>query len=508
MEAFLYSIQKRINSTKRPAEQTGRRVEITLKDDTSLLKPVIKLLWNGGTTQGANGNPTNFNYIEMPGFRAEWGDGTAIGSYGPRWYWITGWTYSERQWVASCEIDVLGTWKLGIGVSEKYVLRSATQFDGTIPDNFYFPRASVTMSTYPANPAGQPGKIFERKLQYGFYIVGITGQGNTYSTGGIGYLIYTPSAFASLLNAAYTGASGLWPNSLSSNDFGTALAEYGAYLQESMTNPYQYINSVMWVPFDPRGQGAGTVPTFLGYINTGVQGYQMTESTYSVLFKYNLPQDYLYDDNVWKLLPPYRRVELQIPMFGNFDIEPMKLLYANEIRCNCTVDLASGKATLEAFSFDTQRAQRVAILFRTTGEVGIQIPISGAMVDVAQGLSTAVNGASNAVTSLLTGNIAGAVSGIVSAAESFIPTVVGGGSMSGNLSMLDWDLYPSQVVIYDYAPIDQDPTEFGRPLCKLKKLNLLSGFIMLKDGEFKNLSAFPEELEQIRKYTEGGFFYE
>ena len=56
-------------------------------------------------------------------------------------------------------------------------------------------------------------------------------------------------------------------------------------------------------------------------------------------------------------------------------------------------------------------------------------------------------------------------------------------------------------------PVDADNAELGRPLCAVRTLGTLSGFIQCKDGDV-SAPATAEELQSIENYLTGGFFYE
>ena len=116
MQAIFYTFTKRINSTAVPASG-GTSYNIILKEDSGLLQPEIFLKWTG------SGSPCAFNYVHIPDFQ--------------RYYWISNWTYSERQWGASLSVDVLASWKTQIGAAEKYVLRSYAESDPHVLDKLY-----------------------------------------------------------------------------------------------------------------------------------------------------------------------------------------------------------------------------------------------------------------------------------------------------------------------------------------------------------------------------------
>ena len=135
MNVTFYNFSKRRNSTKRPSG--GTSYTCLLKEDTSTARPSIAIKWNGSSSA-----PAGFNYCYIPDFG--------------RYYWVNSWTYSERQWIAACSVDVLATYKTEIGGSSKYVLRAASDYDPEVIDTLYTPNLTVSVPT-----ASVPGSGFQ-----------------------------------------------------------------------------------------------------------------------------------------------------------------------------------------------------------------------------------------------------------------------------------------------------------------------------------------------------------
>ena len=55
--------------------------------------------------------------------------------------------------------------------------------------------------------------------------------------------------------------------------------------------------------------------------------------------------------------------------------------------------------------------------------------------------------------------------------------------------------------------VDEDNENRGRPLCKVRTINTLSGYILVTDADIE-IAAMEAEQQEIRSYMEGGFFYE
>ena len=125
MNVTFYSFSKRVNSTARPSG--GTSYGVTLKEGCSVLRPSIRLIWRSG------GSPAGWNYAYIPDFG--------------RYYWVTNWSYDERQWTADLSVDVLASYKNGIGSSSQYVTRSASEYDGDVTDGLYPAKATPSKAT-------------------------------------------------------------------------------------------------------------------------------------------------------------------------------------------------------------------------------------------------------------------------------------------------------------------------------------------------------------------------
>ena len=125
---------------------------------------------------------------------------------------------------------------------------------------------------------------------------------------------------------------------------------------------------------------------------------------------------------------------------------------------------------------------------------------------------SAVSGAvGGAVSGFATGGIAGAVggaiaggaSGIYNTIQSAMPQVETSGS---NGSFLGPGTL-TQLVEQYYKIVDEDIGHKGRPLCEIRQINTLSGFIMCAEGDL-DINCFDNERKMISEYLTTGFFWE
>ena len=100
-----------------------------------------------------------------------------------------------------------------------------------------------------------------------------------------------------------------------------------------------------------------------------------------------------------------------------------------------------------------------------------------------------------------------AIGGITSAigdyARGKIPKANTIGSMGGINS-----LRGTPALLMEFKTIaDDDNTNKGKPLCELTTINTLTGYVQVSDANIE-IPAEVDEMDAIRNYMEGGFFYE
>ena len=109
---ILFSLTKKFNSTAQaptPTALNSTTLSCKLKEPCSIMKPVLIFRLGDQTSYE---NIAKYNYCYIQEFR--------------RYYFITNWTYANAHIIASCEVDVLGTYKSAIQASTQYVLRSTS----------------------------------------------------------------------------------------------------------------------------------------------------------------------------------------------------------------------------------------------------------------------------------------------------------------------------------------------------------------------------------------------
>ena len=156
------------------------------------------------------------------------------------------------------------------------------------------------------------------------------------------------------------------------------------------------------------------------------------------------------------------------------------------------------------------------ILYNGTTVVGADINLSQVLrnpLDYSSAVNNAGLGFVSGAMSLLSGNVGGFTSavgslfnGVEDATRLKFPSVFGKGSNGSFLSFVDSD-YAFYLMHKYYDVVDENNTELGRPLCKVKQISTLSGFILCQ-GADAQITGTQAEAQKINNYMNTGFFYE
>lgn len=464
MNITFYTVSKKRNSTRQPS--SGTSYTGTLTQASGVVSPTI--IMEFGNTAPAY----NYAYI------------TEFGRY----YWINEITsVGGGLWEVSMSVDVLATYKTAIGSSSKYVLRSASQFDGDITDMKYPTKAGFTMATPQRYQSG-----FNSNNMDGTYIVGIISP-----TGGYGSLsIYnmTPAEFSGL-------KSTLSPATYYQNITDVDLQN----LAISVVDPLQYIAWVKYYPAAIARDNQDMETVYLGPAT--LQACPINKTTFEVNQTFNLTAhpDAATRGDYLSCEPFTHRFLSWLPV-GIIHL-PSLTAKMSAIRVHIVVDLISGTGDLEITTTEVNESDR-KMLYRTAFSIGVDIPIaqivSGNPLKLVSGGVSLVSAAASA----LTGNIAGSIASGVSAISDFIgSTIPEVQSFKPGSGALLPDGY-FRLCEFFANVVNDDNTEYGRPLCQVKTINTLSGYVLCSDGEVAASGATPSELAEIESYLTGGFFYE
>ena len=499
-----WNYAKRENATSSPATTPlATYNNVLLKDDCSLVNPALKI-------QAAfNTNVYTWNYCFIQEFN--------------RYYWVTDWMWQDGLWVCELQVDVLASFKTQIGQQSVYVLRADSAYDGTIIDTTYpcTAEAPTYQSTAVDNPyavAASGGSIFG-----GSFIVGIV---NRYSdNGAVSYYAMTTAQFQEFCGKLYNYSSG-WLD--------IDVTEISENLQKALVNPFQYIVSCIYlsIPVSSLAGATSRATIYFGwwFVNLSsaakvVYSIHNVDNTISLTIPRH-PQASARGS--YLNLSPYSYYTLRCYPFGTIDIDSEAIAGYNTLDLYFNVDVVTGAAELNIAVNGKNNPIRTL-----SGQVGVQIPTASIMVDYTNlGKSTAivagaaavaeVGGGSggffenarekwnNFVGNIRTGNwqqignnVKESITKISSSALAAKATVEVMGTQ-GTAS-----LFYTQTLSLSgrFLPVaDEDRTHRGRPLCQVKTINTLSGFILCSDADVI-IPCTDREKAAIQAAMEAGFYY-
>lgn len=463
-----YRFTKKENSTARPAG-SGTELDCILKDSSSIFYPVLKL------NLGAISAPS-FNYCVIPVFN--------------RWYFVTNWEWDNGLWIASLKVDVLATYKPEIGNTSLYALRASNQYDGAIVDNLYPTKTGCTFEQsetwYPSRGLG----IVQT------FILGIVSKNPSY--GSVNYYAVDNANLYTIVNEL------LDDTLLSNNGFNAQDASIA--LQKSLVDPLQYIKSAISLPFtlaelNNIASSATPVTVFNWTLTatarkvSGLLHSPITEITHSFPIPKH-PQSRSRGNYMNQ--GPYTHLTLHAPPFGNIELDTTAFVDASTIDITILLDMPTGLAILEIKNGNY-------VVNRVESNMGVPIQLTQVTRDYLGAASSTISAIGGTVGSVMSGNIGGAISnvatGIESAARAMVPrsqTIGSGGSYAQMRSL--WF-----VEAQFFSAVDDDINHNGRPLCQM--VTPSSGYYLIQDGDVP-IDGTQEEAIEVKRYLEGGFYYE
>lgn len=488
---FYVNFTKRKNSTKRPVEGgivTKYTISGYLKEPSSVMNPVINL--QNIPVQNA---PCVMTYAYIPTFY--------------RYYFVKDWVWNDGLWTVFLEVDVLATYRTHIGETTAYIERCAATYNTYVMDKLYPATLEPNVIDYFIN-AGWNNVT----PSHGCYVVGIiSGSSSTITGSAVTYYAMTISQLANLVDYL------LSDQYINDAGFTTINTEGVSHnVAKSLLNPLQYIASCMWIPKTASSIGESSPRAIkVGYYSIGTsiaQGYWMSDTVTHFSCDVAFPT---HPDSATrgKYLNyfPYTKLSCFMPPFGQFPIDAQYFEDGDKIEFEVYLDMITGKANLRVRKKDTNgNTQNV---YETSGMMGVPIQLAQVANDLIKSTVSTISAISNAVGAVgqaYTGNYIGAThSGLMvlqsigNAIEAQFPHVVSEGA-NGSFSAYRQS---SWLTALFHRPVDEDNVEQGRPLCELRRIDTLSGYI--KCGEVTvDYYAFSDELDQIHSTLLSGFFWE
>ena len=504
--ATFWSFAKEVNSTKQPPALSGTQYTCVANSGTNIINPTITIQAGLG---GAS-SPISYNYCQ-------------IGDFGNRYYFVENWEWGGGLWTAYLQVDVLATYRTGIGNLSEYVVRSAHSYDGTISDGLY-PAKNDYVYGYVACTEGQ---IWLDTYYSGLFVVGVIG--------GSGATVFYGMSLGEMAS--------FFDYLMSDNYVDSVLTEWqlNTYPEaKAIVDPLQYITKVTYFPFtvDMTGftsqnidVGFGEVPNITCAVVGGANLASVVKITVS-FSNFNF-HDLAATRGVYLNYAPWTRRYVWIPPFGIIEIDCTQL--STTCDCDILIDLITGYGRLQVFGIHmlTELKTKVGIdqqlsqvISKEMGTLSI-LQHGGNLVSQIMGGITGGGGTGASISNIagaeesrlgmeigaVVGGAASAVSGISGwikdAIESKIPTAHTIGSTGG---FMDVTGTPFMFWIFT-MPVDESRDTRGRPLCQKVTLNTLkadannSGYLLVADPDITGIAATAVEREAIKSFLANGFFY-
>lgn len=483
---FLSSFSKRENSTKRFSGTVDMGLQGILKEPCSIMNPVIQIerLEN-------DINPCIYTYAVIPSFQ--------------RHYFVDDWVWVNGLWEVHLREDVLGTWRDVIGQQTEYILRtdSTTNFNGDITDTTY--PATTDCESYEAYAVS----AFSSDIDVGCYIVGVISGGSTDAVGAITYYAMTSSEFGALKEMLFSNDN-LQIMGIIDSGGQQLVQDLSQEVLKTLYNPYQYIASCMWFPFPKELiQNKTNVSAFKigwwGYPLSGSRLYAQTIEVGERMPVHIHPQSTARGS--YLNYAPYSRRTL-IGRFGTIALDSSYFKMTDDVGITYNVDLITGQCRMTARREHMNGSLPVSdVIAERHFLLAVPIQIAQVGTDYLGTAASAINTAHSiiggAFSGGITGAIAGGASGIYNTLQSAMPQVETGGTNGSFLAPAT----RTCLLEHFYKIVDEDIDHRGRPLCELRRINTLSGFILCADGEL-DLNCFDDERTAINRYLTTGFFWE
>ena len=512
MQIKLYSFQKRNNSTKSPVVSgSGATPALTLtgylRQPSSVINPVfqIKRIEN-------DASPDLYNYAYIPAFR--------------RFYFITDWIWVDGLWECHCNDDVLASWKSQIANIDAYIERCAgnadpqditRDWDGAIIDRMYPAKTDFDCEETYINVEWNYSNIND-----GCYVLGVFGgQANSIGSA-VNYWALTSTQMGNFMS--YLLGDSFFDNA----GFGLGTTEVlTRNMAKALMNPLQYIASCMWFPFPSSYISGGTsrniqIGPYQLASGTGPQGvYLGATGTHIYDFDVDVPiHPQATTRGKYLMYPPFSKYSLILPPFGTMPIDYSFFEVGDKLNVNVMVDCVTGKARLYLGAKDYYDQSLLKKRFyETSTQFGVPIQIAQVANDFISATTSFINANTSAhagamqVMGATQGGIAGLtgavhetgmmLNSIANAVESTFPQLVSHG-INGSFS----SFRGTPVLLGRFAVVvDENRAEIGRPLCAIRRISSLSGYIKCADVHVEFYCLADEE-RKIKEFMTSGFFFE
>ena len=456
----LFTFSKRDNSTAQPSG-SGTQMSCVLKSGSGIMRPVLAF------DIGLSNDPSSYNYAYISAF--------------DRYYFIEEWYFDRALWTATLKVDVLATYKTEIGSASLYLLRAAGAHNGNIIDTLY---PAKTGCSFASDTKSNPWNTTA------IAVIGVIGEDGSF--GSMNYYAMSAANLQSTCNALLD-----WGNLITSAN-GYRTTDASEALQLSLIDPIQYIKTCVMLPVAiseiTNVDNAGTFSVYNWAVGTGQKLHATSRIYKNYTFSISKHPDTNSRGN-YVNSAPYTKITLTVPPYGCIDIDTTVTCNASTLDVDVEIDPLNGKGILVI------KCNNI-VLNRLEAQIGVPVSLSSVTRDYIGAASSAL-GAIGGIVSGGVGGIAGGLANIGNAIEGLMPRAQTIGS-TGSFVANRGDFRLDQQF---FRPVNDDNTHNGRPLCEVRQISSLSGYMLVQDGDVATNGTSAEDAA-IRSYLEGGFYYE
>ena len=462
-----WSFSKKKNSTARPSG-SSRDYNVYMKENTSIENPVFIL----GT-----GIDSGISYAQA------WGN----------YYFVDDIVLLTKDQVElHCSIDALATHKDEIGDYTGFVERAAAAHNAFIIDTALSASQNIVSETMATTD------LFSSD-QTGCFIVRVVCPSADAPTG-IASFVMSHADLKTLLDFIVTDSN--FPDVLTDS------------IVKSFFNPFQYIISITWFPMSKNNIPGSDKTLVLGWWEVGT--FKMLTSTgYYDNKTISKPTAY-YANDFRVLTKNFTQLFAYIPAMGIAELDPA--LLTKSANAEVFIDYVTGQMNVNLYERGTQGGLTVNKDPFGSFSAQLGIPIQCGQLS---GMGSAVAAAGGATGGSMIQNLLSDLGQSVVAAGADVLSGIGG-VVKGicNLPGVSQNVYGSagnmsSLVAHPRLILDQRAygcgefpnTVYGRPLCAMRKINTLSGYIKMQAASIA-LDAPDTEIEKVNNYLNTGFYYE
>lgn len=472
----LFKYNKKPNSTAVPSS-SGTTFPCLMKTVASIQDPIIDIKTNASLCE--------YNYAYIPQFK--------------RYYFVDDVSWDLGIWSLSLRVDVLASFRTDIRRSKQYVLRSASQSDGSIVDNMYPTKGSSTKvrsyaTGHPVlNGVTTVATYFDGILFTGCFVLQVASNNSS----GITAYAMDNAAFKSLIGNLF-------------NYVPDDMEDISDGVSKQLFDPMQYIMSCQWFPNFPDKSGTAVTAINFGGYNISVSGDCRSFDPTAwddVTIDITVPKHPDIAAYPYMQLEPYSRYSLYFEPFGSMNLDSTKLYGVTTVQCRWYVEYQKGYVHLDV----VDRSNSSNVIYRADSILGVSIPVTQLTSDLISTGSNILSGAGNVLGNLLTGNIVGAIGSAVGAigngVSSMIPNVQTKGTPD---SFLIYRGENPVITAQFMNVVDRDNARLGSPLCASRTLSNLSGFVVCQESAVNYSAGYPTrtEAEQVTDLLDSGVYLE